>query len=198
MTTILLPVDVRGYFHSCVISALKRQKVQAREQTEFYLVNLLSEYAIRMPSHDYGRPLVDLLAEAMAVEGIEQLRRFREMGDGALYRTGFFVEHLIQRGIAREYVMAMGERAYAAACRMAQQGYRSADADFAEVYGELAQRFGEFVRVFDDVKERTELRTPQDIIKLYERWKMTQSPVLAQRLQQQGVFPLIDRSKITH
>jgi hypothetical protein len=190
--------DIREYFRTCVVSALKRQSVRTQERTEFYLVNLLAEYAVGAPGHDYERPLVDLLTEAMAADGAEQLRRFRDMGDGALYRTGFFAEHLIQRGIARDYVMAMGGRAYGAARQMAHQYHRSSDASFADVYGELASRFGEFVRVLDDVKERTALRTPQDIIKLYERWRLTQSPVLAQRLRQVGLFPQLNPSKTAH
>ncbi|MCB9667238.1 MAG: hypothetical protein H6715_03850 [Myxococcales bacterium] len=196
--TIVLDGDIQEYFRLCVGSALKRQRVTAHERTEFYLVNLLSEHAIGSPRADYDRSLVDLLSDAMAAEGAEQLRRFRDMGDGALYRTGFFSEHLIQKGIGREYVMAMGGRAYGAARHAAKQCYRSADSDFADVFGDLASRFGEFVRVLDDVKERTELRTPQDIIKLYERWRITQSPILEQRLRQHGVFPLGESNKTTH
>lgn len=190
--------DIREYFRTCVVSALKRQSVRTQERTEFYLVNMLAEFAVGAPSRDYERPLVDLLKEAMAAEGAEQLKRFRDMGDGALYRTGFFAEHLIQRGIAREYVISMGGRAYGAARHMAQQYNRSVDASFADVYGELASRFSEFVRVLDDVKERTALRTPQDIIKLYERWRLTQSPVLAQRLRQVGLFPQLNANKTAH
>ncbi|MCZ7687217.1 MAG: hypothetical protein M5U28_54170 [Sandaracinaceae bacterium] len=33
------------------------------------------------------------------------------------------------------------------------------------------------------------MRTPQDIVKLYDRWRRTRSPRLAERLRAEGVFP---------
>ena len=60
-----------------------------------------------------ARPLVERLAAALEAEDRSQkFRRFRDLGDCALYVCGFFSDHLQRRGIARDYVVAMGHRGY--------------------------------------------------------------------------------------
>ena len=182
--------DVRGYFQERLVTALERHRVRPLARTEVYLVNLLGEFAVTRDEELLARPLVELLAHAMEAEGIERLRRFRDMGDAALYVLGFFSDHLERRGIAHGYVASMGGRAYQAAESMAQRA-RASDGGMAEVFGELADRFEEFARVLEEVRESTALRTPQEIVKLYEKWRRTGSPTLAKRLEQEGVFPQV-------
>ena len=81
---------------------------------------------------------------------------------------------------------------------MGRRGYASAE-DLAvgpeavrrTAYGELAEGFPELVEVLDDVRETTDLKTPQDIVKLYDRWRRTRSPKLAARLREEGVYPAV-------
>ena len=54
---------------------------------------------------------------------------------------------------------------------------------------ELAEGFDDFARVLDEVRERTVLRSPQDIVRLYDLWKRTKDPRFAEKLRGQGVFP---------
>ena len=58
-----------------------------------------------------------------------------------------------------------------------------------EVYRELASLFAPITRVLDDVRESTALRTPQDIVRLYDKWRRTGSPRIAARLSAEGVYP---------
>ena len=113
-------------------------------------------------------------------------QKLRSLGDSALYSCGFFGESLERRGVSRSYVVSMGGRAYTAASGLpAPRGTEVGP----RVFQELTMKFHAFSQVLDDVRECTAMRTPQDIVRLYERWKKNQSPLLAERLEQEGVFP---------
>ena len=58
-----------------------------------------------------------------------------------------------------------------------------------EVYGDLSENFGTYTSLLEEVRESTAMRTPQDIVRLYEKWKKTGSPLLAERLRSEGVYP---------
>lgn len=180
-------VDVRLYFRERLQEALRTRAVETQERTEFYLVNLLSSFAVSPDEEVLSLPLVKLLSEAMEAETqLERIRRFRDLGDSALYILGFFADHLEHRRISRDYVVTMGGQAYLNAGQLVQRG----DGMLSEVYEELARKFDTLARAIYDVREATTLRTPQDIVKLYERWRTTRSPELAKRLKEEGLFPV--------
>lgn len=175
--------DVAHYFRERLVAALKRQRVEASEVTRVYLIDLLSRFAVEAPV--LSRPFALLWAEAQEVEGIERLRLLRTIGDTALYVSGFFPDHLDRRGISASYVQRMGGHAYQSAGELSRFAPRRTS---QSVFAELAQRFGRLTVVLDEVRETTDLRTPQDIVRLYERWKRTRAPHLAARLRDEGVF----------
>ena len=188
--------DVRLYFRERLQKALREHEVRTAEHTEFYLVNLLASFALSPDEELLAKPLAHLLAEALSTESYaERLQRFRDLGDGALYICGFFADHLEHRRIPRDYVVSMGGRAYEQAVTLVD---RSDVPQLADVYGELAERFDAFARVIYDVREMTALRTPQDIIRMYERWRKTRSPKLANRLAEEGVFPVEEKDETVH
>lgn len=191
-------VDMRGWFRERLISAFRRRGVSTRETTEFYLVELLASQA-RVSSEVLLRPLVERLADALETpDPALRLRQFREMGDSALYVLGFFSDHLERRGVSRSYVGTMGGRAYGAARDLIPLAPSSAEQSMAEAFDELADGFLTFADVLDDVRESTALRTPQDIVRLYDRWRRTRSPVLAERLRAEGVFPQAPEKPTLH
>lgn len=184
--------DLRGWFRERLAQALERRGVDASHTTRLYLVELLH----RPPSDALERPLALQLADAAEATGIERLRLLRELGDAALYLSGFFADHLERRGVTRRYSVAMGERAYASAGALS--ALSPAEAARRHVYDELADAFEGFVLAFDELRESTALRTPQDIVKLYDRWRRTRSPQLAERLREEGVFPTDPRGRVLH
>lgn len=177
--------SARGFFRDRLVDAIRRQGIQVQEATEWYLVNLMSS----VTGDAFKRPLAHRLADALETEDAdERFRHFRELGDAALCLCGLFSEHVDRAGITRDYVVHMGGRGYANASDLAG-AVRGSDLDFAEIYRELARNFNSFAHAFDDVREATALRTPQDIVKLYDRWRQTRSPILAERLREEGVYP---------
>lgn len=182
-------VDLRSWFHERLSGCMASRGLQATEETTLYLVELLASAGVGSGRRETlcGRPLVLLLAEANEASGFERVRLFRMVGDEALYIAGFFGEHLERRGVTEGYVSRLGTRAYETASRLAERSSR--EAARAEVYRELAAQFEPLTRVLDDVRESTALRTPQDIVRLYDRWRRTGSPKIAARLTAEGVYP---------
>ncbi|MFW6067639.1 MAG: hypothetical protein ACOC97_04815 [Myxococcota bacterium] len=192
------PIEqLSGFFHERLRAAIERRRLQIGGTLQIYVVDLLERYAATEPDRAM-RPLVEHLSEALeAPTALDRLRRYREMGDSALCVCGLFHEHLTARGISRRYVVTMGGHAYHHAGRLAG-GPGAGTRGTAGVFDELAQRFDEIARVLDDVREETALRTPQDVVRLYERWRRTHSPVLAERLRRAGVYPQARRRGLLH
>lgn len=188
-------VDLRAWFHERLEEALARKAVRAHEGTRAYLVELLAAMGIgrrRAPGHV---PLALQLADAReAPPGPERLRRFREIGDEALCLSGLFAEHLERRGISQDYVQTMGGGAYESAGVLALSS--ASEAARIEVYRELAGEFRTFAEVLEDVHESTRPRTPQDIVKMYDKWRRTGSPRIAERLGEAGVYPTVGKPTV--
>ncbi len=177
--------DIRGWFHEKVRSARSRLSLDVTAETEHYLVDLLAE---RQCLATPDTPLVQQWARALETEDPrERLERLRDTGDAALYTCGFFADHLEGRGVSEDYFIGMGGRAYRAASTLSVR--RRA------IFCELAERFDRMVVLLDEVREETVLKTPQDIVRLYDKWRRTGSPKVAARLHQAGVFPTVPRPK---
>lgn len=187
--------DVRAYFRERLLAALGHHALRPKESTEFYLVNLLADYAVRPDDAMFGKTLFDMYAEASEATGAERGRKFRDLGDNALYVSGFFADHLAARGVSRSYAITMGERGYSVAGSLMQRWGSSSEPGFSDVYVELADHFEKYVLVLGDVREETALRTPQDIVRVYEKWRQTKSPVLAAQLERAGLFPQVMAEK---
>ena len=182
--------DLRFWFREQLEAALERKRVDASESTRAYLVELLSALGIGRRRTPGQRPLALQLADARdAGDGLERLRIYRALGDEALCLSGFFSDHLEGRGLSAGYVVAMGGGAYESAGVLALQSAR--EAPRVGVYRELSRKFVPFAQVLDEVRESTTMRTPQDIVKLYDKWRRTGSPRLAERLSAEGVHPSV-------
>jgi hypothetical protein len=188
--------DLRGWFRDRLMEALERRGLPASESAQVYVVELLHRFALRSEELPLDRPLALQLADANDANGPERIRLLRALGDTTLYLSGFFSDHLERRGVSRSYCVAMGERAYSSAGALA--AYSPSDAVRKMVYEELADEFERFASALDDVRESTTMRTPQDIVKLYDRWRRTRSPALAERLREEGVFPTDPRGRLLH
>ena len=190
--------NLQEFFRESLHAALSHQKLEVNDHTEHYVVDLLTLFSRAEALYDNEteraglKPLVMMLSEALqAPTAAERTRGLQRLGDVSLFVAGFFAGSFARKLVDIDYHIAMGGRAYGAAGTLVTRGDVP---QLADIYGELAERFDAFARVIYDVREMTALRTPQDIIKLYERWKKTRSPKLAGRLAEEGVFP-VDHEK---
>jgi hypothetical protein len=79
------------------------------------------------------------------------------------------------------YYRSMGERAF----RALADGQRSAT--LAGLYGELSSRFEAFVDCFAEIAELSDLESNRGLVRLFERWQLTRSERVAEKLRARGV-----------
>ena len=181
--------NVRTFFVEHVTEAMRDLRVETRAETQGYLVNLLSDFSVSEGAQALGEPLALLLHRALEAQGPDKLARLRELGDAALFLCGFFPDSFDRRGISRTYVVGMGGHAYLVV------GQATRAQAPAEVFVELGGRFHDMARVLDEVRERTAMCNDREIVKLYERWRRSGSPALANRLMRRGVQPQRPRTR---
>ncbi len=188
------PIDICGdlnqFFREIVESVRQRRAYVTTSVAESYIAGLLADHAHPIVEEgELDKPLTLQLAHALNAVGTERFQRLRRVGDGVLYTTGFFGEHLESRGIAQSYFEELGARAYATAGRMLVLDRAEQNGLFVE----LAERFHMFVALVHDVAESLRVgaaRTERALVQLYERWLNSGSEALAAALASHGLVPL--------
>ena len=186
--------SIASFFDEAVEDALKVRHVEASQSATRYLVGVLADYAHPDDLTPLGRPLALSLQEALVTQSpAERFERLRQLGDAVLYGSGFFADHFAARGLETRYVSSIGSRAYVSAAAM----FRGS----GELFEELAHRFEEFALVLGEVANITaanaSANTPQNMLKLYERWLKTGSATVGEALASQGFFPVFGPSRGT-
>lgn len=193
---IVTSASVHDFFAESVDDALRERSVDASSAARAYLIGILADQAKpeRRVDQALGRPLALLLADAVSTtEPAERFDRLRCLGDAVLYAAGFFRGHFGARGVDEAYVVRMGREAYGRARSVLVTGSAATGAPDADVFGELADGFGAFVRVFEDVADGTQAMgatSSAGVLRLYERWLRTGSDKLASALGAQGIAPM--------
>jgi hypothetical protein len=198
--SIALANSVGSFFHEAVGEAVRTRQVAATEEATSYLVALLSDFARPNAERDdtFDRPLAFLLDEALRTNGAQRFQRLRALGDGVLYITGFFGDHIETRGVDVGYVTSVGATAYRGVASMLRRppsdpidsGKRQEAED--NVFAELSQNFDRFVEVLTTVADATlaqQARGERGIVMLYERWLRSGSATLAKELGARGLVP---------
>jgi hypothetical protein len=188
LTLVSQPQD---YFRELVTEAMGQQKISAKPETEFYLVNLLNQFMTteRLYPRDADGSVREEPLALMVKEALEEPQPraknalFRHIGDVSLYVGGFFQDSLNRKLVDVDYYIDMGGAAYQ------QVAARSDEDALRIVYQELAHKFGAFIEVFAAVSEKTTPRTEKDLLRLYELWVRTRSGRAAKALQEAGILP---------
>lgn len=182
---------IESFFLEIVEVACKNQKVEASVASQTYLAGVLADFvrpdANASLSETLDRPLTLMLDDALQTPPPERFEKLKNLGDGTLYVSGFFGDHLEARGVNEGFVASIGGFAYRTASNMlSKQGSPALD-----IYAELGEKFRTFVEVLAEVAERTSFspRTNANALKLYEKWLRTGSDRLARELAAQGLTP---------
>ncbi len=188
--TIALAPSLGEYFRGPVNEAIRGREVEASPATETYLVHLLSDFANPSPEtrSTFSQPVALLLAEAMQCTGTERFRRLQSLGDGVLYGLGFFGQSTPETD--RTYFVHVGASAYGHASQMLRAG---GSAQSEDVLHHLARDFGRFADVLTWVSDwllAQSARGQAGLLRMYERWQKTGSPVLQEELGHRGLMPL--------
>ena len=190
----VLPVaNLREFFKDALHGALEKRHLAVEDQTEHYVVNLLTLFSRSEELYDTtpeGRrlkPLVVMLSEALEArsEG-DRNRGLQRLGDVSLFVAGFFAQSFARKLIDIDYHIAMGGRAYAA---LADTMSRGKGRVLGNVFSELANKFQPMVDALNEVSETSYTHSDKDILRLYEIWLKTGSKRSYEILKRLGVEP---------
>ena len=190
----VLPVaNLREFFKDALHGALANQQLSVEDQTEHYVVNVLTLFSRSDAPYERtaeGRrlkPLALMLSEALeAPTSSDRQRNLQRLGDVSLFIAGFFARSFAAKLIDIDYHIAMGGRAYAVLADGLSHGKGRV---LGNVFGELASKFQPMVDALNEVSESAYTHTDQDILRLYEIWMKTGSRRCYELLKRLGVDP---------
>ncbi len=190
----VVPVaNLREFFRDSVHGALVKQHVAVNEQTEQYVVNVLTLFARtealyeQTPQGVRLKPLALMLCEALeAPTPSARNHCLQRLGDVSLFIAGFFAQGFAAKLVDVDYHIAMGGRAYGALAESTAQGRGRV---LAAVFAELAQKFQPLVDALNEVSESAYRHSDKDILRLYEVWLKTGSARCYGLLKRLGVDP---------
>jgi len=200
----VLPVaNLKEFFRDELHSALEHQHVAVEDQTEHYVVNLLTIFARSEALFEQTtggarvRPLVVMLADALEARSAQERQRgLQRLGDVSLFVAGFFAQSFARKLIDIDYHIAMGGRAYAT---LADGMSRGPGRTLGAVFAELAAKFQPLVDALNELSESSYRHTDKDILRLYEVWLKTGSRRAQGLLRGLGVEPTAAaRSALAH
>ncbi len=188
---VLAVTSLTEYFRDALQGALAHQHLSVEDQTEQYVVNMLTLFARAehlyegVPSGAKMPPLVNLFASAAeANTALERERALQRLGDISLFIAGFFAHGFARRLVDIDYHIAMGGSAYGTLAGALSRGPRRV---LAAVYAELAAKFQPLVDALGEISDAARTYTQADVLRLYETWLRTGSARARGRLSQLGV-----------
>jgi hypothetical protein len=190
----VVPVaNLREFFKDELHGALEKQQLAVEDQTEHYVVNLLTLFSRSEALYEQTsegprlKPLVVMLSEALEARSAEDRNRgLQRLGDVSLFIAGFFAQSFARKLIDIDYHIAMGGRAYAT---LAETLSRGRSRVLGNVFSELAEKFQPMVDALNEVSETSYQHSDKDILRLYEIWLKTGSRRCYDVLKRLGVDP---------
>jgi hypothetical protein len=177
--SVLMVSNLTEYFRDALHGALLHQHVAVEDQTEQYVVNLLTLFArteqlhAGVPSGARMPPLVPLFSASLeANTAAERECALQRLGDISLFIAGFFAHGFARRLIDIDYHIAMGGRAYGTLAGSLARGRRQV---LARVYAELAVKFQPLVDALGEIADSARVYSHKDVLRLYEIWLRTGS-----------------------
>ncbi|MCI0572024.1 MAG: hypothetical protein L0Y66_14820 [Myxococcaceae bacterium] len=184
--------SLKEFFRTLLTEVSGHQQLQLGEGTEFYVANLLSEFAAadKLFAREEGgkaceEPLAVLYHRAQQAERDERIRMLRRLGDVSLYTVGFFAEALRERVVGPDYYIQMGGTAYGQVAELTPLS------GFSGVYRELHDKFRSLVEVLEEIAARGLVQHgASGALRVYESWVRTGSGRLERVLVDAGLMPV--------
>lgn len=184
-------VNLLEYFRDLVRRAIANQHIDLTEDSEFYVVNLLTEVrkSERLFDMTSGKPeetpLALLLERAVHGDTATRVRTLKLLGDTALFVAGIFPQRAARRFSSLDYYIRMGGGAYLTLAT-ALPGQRS----FAELYEEMGVKFKNLVGIVNEVGTSGRESNDVDLLECYERFLATGDARLRDILVKEGIVPV--------
>lgn len=187
---------IESYFADIVQKTVQRRRVFVTDDAQFYIVNLLCQFALtdRLYKLDEESGQKDrdalalLLARAQNSPTYESMKLLRELGDSSLYISGYFAESLARSLVDVDYYISMGGNAYGTLSGVLR--YRQQKGQSAVLYAELAEKFRDLVDILARVSQQSSFSfNNESLLKLYDLWVRTGSQRVADKLRANGLDP---------
>ena len=185
--------NLKEYFREALHGALASQQLAVEDQTEHYVVNLLTLFSRSEALFDLTpegprlKPLVVMLSEALEARSAgDRNRNLQRLGDVSLFVAGFFAQSFARKLIDIDYHIAMGGRAYGV---LADSLARGKGRVLGGVFAELSEKFQPMVDALNELAETAYTHSDKDILRLYEIWLKTGSRRSYALLKRLGVDP---------
>ena len=185
--------NLKEYFRDALHGALASQQLSVEDQTEHYVVNLLTLFSRSealfecTPEGPRLRPLVVMLSAALEARSAgDRNRNLQRLGDVSLFVAGFFAQSFARKLIDIDYHIAMGGRAYGV---LADSLSRGKGRVLGNVFAELSEKFQPMVDALNALAESAYTHSDKDILRLYEIWLKTGSRRSYALLKRLGVDP---------
>jgi hypothetical protein len=205
--TIQPVASLKEFFRDALHDALSHQHVAVEDQTEHYVVNMLTIFADadalyeRNPCEPAQRtrlkPLAIMLGEALeAPTHEERFRAMQRLGDVSLFIAGFFSAGFARKLVDVDYHIAMGGRAYGT---LADSCPAARGRTLRQVFAELAAKFTPMVDALNEISESSYQHSDKDRLRLYELWSKTGSERSRRLLRKLGLEPVpVARRPLAH
>lgn len=158
--------------------AFAKKSLKANAMSEFYLVNLLSDF-----NFAFEKPLAILMMDASHRDKQTKIKELKCVGDTALVIVGFFAERVQRTIMGLPYYTSMGGLAYRKLSSILSGGD-----DFVEVYLDLSSNFKRYAEAISIVAPWNIASSNTDIVKIYERWLSTRDNHLKKVLEKEGIL----------
>lgn len=186
---LILGQELGEFFYGEVARASGQLGVSLGETTEYYLVNLLCAFSRRQEGQPAlgAEPLALMYKRAHEADAELRPGKLKDLGDLALYTSGFFVDSIERSLVDIDYYIAMGGAAYRALGDLIGGGSRRA---VAQMYRQMAGDFTTLVDVLNEISDGSCGRgtSDADLLKLYDRWARTGSERIRRLLSDRGLF----------
>jgi len=203
--TIQPVASLKEFFRDALHDALVNQHVAVEDQTEHYVVNLLTLFsdADALYERDENeprsrlKPLALMLGEALDAPTQEaRFRGLQRLGDVSLFIAGFFSAGFARKLVDIDYHIAMGGRAYGT---LADNCGPARGRNLRSVFAELATKFTPMVDALNEISESSYQHSDRDRLRLYELWVKTGSERSRTLLRKLGIEPTpVARSGLAH
>ncbi len=175
--------NMAEYFMGAFDSARKKTRLNVSQETEFYIVDMLSGFAdagkfLEVYSNE---PFAIMLKEARENEN-ERFLISKKVGDLSSYMCGFFPESLSKTGNDIRYYIQIGKNGYSMASRLTRKR--------REIFREMTEKLPGIVDAFNEIRESKDFITNMELLDIYQRWLGTGSKRLMDILLERGIVPI--------